>query len=169
VAVIEREHLGGICLNWGCIPTKALLRISEIITCSSIWMNFGLSAKDAKFDISKVVKRSRDVAGQLSGGVKHLLKKNRSPSSTPRQTAGQGQNRRGRREQTGKFRPRISSLPPAPGRAACRAGTRRQVVWTYKESHGAAQLSEITAGRWQRRDRHRIRSFYRTLGAEVTW
>src|SRR5215475_5830498 len=79
VAVVEREHLGGICLNWGCIPTKALLRSSEIYHLLNHLDAFGLSAKDVSFDLAKIVKRSRGVAGQLSGGVKHLLKKNKVP------------------------------------------------------------------------------------------
>ncbi len=75
--VIEREHLGGICLNWGCIPTKALLRSSEISHLLHNLDAYGFSAKDIKFDIKKVVARSRGVASQLSGGIKHLLKKNK--------------------------------------------------------------------------------------------
>jgi dihydrolipoamide dehydrogenase len=76
-AVVEREHLGGICLNWGCIPTKALLRASEINHLLHSLDAFGFAADNPRFDIQKVVKRSRQVAGQLSGGVKHLLKKNK--------------------------------------------------------------------------------------------
>ena len=75
-AVVEREHLGGICLNWGCIPTKALLRTSEIRHILGNLDAFGFSAKDVSFDIKKVVARSRQVARRLAGGVKHLLKKN---------------------------------------------------------------------------------------------
>src|SRR5271167_136676 len=74
-AVIEREHLGGICLNWGCIPTKALLRSSEINHLLQRLDEFGFSAKDIKFDLDKIVKRSRAVANQLSNGVKYLLRK----------------------------------------------------------------------------------------------
>jgi len=77
VAVIEREHLGGICLNWGCIPTKALLRTSEVYHLMQNADSFGLSVKDVKFDLKKIVKRSRGVAGQLSKGVGFLLKKNK--------------------------------------------------------------------------------------------
>jgi dihydrolipoamide dehydrogenase len=77
VALVEREHLGGICLNWGCIPTKALLRSSEINHLLHHLDAFGFVAKDVSFDLAKVVKRSRGVANQLSGGVKHLLKKNK--------------------------------------------------------------------------------------------
>ena len=76
VAVIEREHLGGICLNWGCIPTKALLRSSEVGHILKNLDNFGFSAENISFDIEKIVKRSRKVSKELSGGVSHLLKKN---------------------------------------------------------------------------------------------
>ena len=76
-AVVERESLGGICLNWGCIPTKALLRTSEINHLLHNLGNYGFEANGVTFDAQKVVKRSRQVAAQLSGGVKHLLKKNK--------------------------------------------------------------------------------------------
>ena len=76
-AVVEREHLGGICLNWGCIPTKALLRSSEINHLLHTLDTYGFGADNIRFDIGKVVKRSRAVAGQLSNGVKHLLRKNK--------------------------------------------------------------------------------------------
>ena len=76
-ALVEREHLGGTCLNWGCIPTKALLRASEINHLLHTLDAYGFAADNARFDFQKVIGRSRQVAAQLSGGVKHLLKKNR--------------------------------------------------------------------------------------------
>jgi dihydrolipoamide dehydrogenase len=76
-AVVEHENLGGICLNWGCIPTKALLRTSEINHLLHHLPDFGFAAVEAKFDIAKVVKRSRAVAKQLSSGVAYLLKKHK--------------------------------------------------------------------------------------------
>ena len=76
-AVVEREHLGGICLNWGCIPTKALLRTSEINHLLHHLPDFGFDAVEPHFNIEKVVKRSRAVAKQLSSGVAHLLRKNK--------------------------------------------------------------------------------------------
>ena len=79
VAVVERENMGGICLNWGCIPTKALLRTAEVHHLISNAGDFGLSVGDVSFDLGKVIKRSRDVAGRLSGGVSHLMKKTASP------------------------------------------------------------------------------------------
>lgn len=75
--VVEANNLGGICLNWGCIPTKALLRSSEIHHLLNHADQFGFEVKDVKFDIKKIVERSRGVAKQLSGGIGHLLKKNK--------------------------------------------------------------------------------------------
>src|SRR5271165_4003653 len=75
--VVERDQLGGICLNWGCIPTKALLRSSEINHLLHHLGDFGFSADNIRFDLDKVVKRSRAVAKQLSSGVAHLMKKNK--------------------------------------------------------------------------------------------
>jgi dihydrolipoamide dehydrogenase len=77
VAIVEREKLGGICLNWGCIPTKALLRTSEIYHYMTHASAYGLSAKEPAFDLAKIVDRSRKVAGQLNAGVKGLMKKNK--------------------------------------------------------------------------------------------
>ena len=77
VAIVERERLGGICLNWGCIPTKALLRTSEIYHYMTHADAYGLSAEKPGFDLAKVVERSRRVAGQLNAGVKSLMKKNK--------------------------------------------------------------------------------------------
>lgn len=77
VAIVERENLGGICLNWGCIPTKAMLRSSEVFHLMHRAKEFGLKADNVGYDLDAVVKRSRQVAGQLSGGIGHLMKKNK--------------------------------------------------------------------------------------------
>jgi dihydrolipoamide dehydrogenase len=77
VALVEREHLGGICLNWGCIPTKALLRSAEVMHLMKNAAEFGLSADNISFDAAAIVKRSRGIANKLSKGVGHLLKKNK--------------------------------------------------------------------------------------------
>ena len=77
VTLVEREHLGGICLNWGCIPTKALLRSAECVTMIKHASSYGVSVKDYSFDLKKIVERSRGVSAQLAAGVKHLLKKNK--------------------------------------------------------------------------------------------
>src|SRR5664279_3401924 len=75
-AIVEREHLGGICLNWGCIPTKALLRSAEVGHLLKHADAYGFTAKEVSFDLGKVVERSRKIANQLSNGVKFLMKKN---------------------------------------------------------------------------------------------
>ena len=77
VAVVEAKHLGGICLNWGCIPTKALLRSAEVKHMLDHLPEFGFSAENVKVDLAKIVARSRGVSKQLSGGIGHLLKKNK--------------------------------------------------------------------------------------------
>ena len=77
VAIVEREHMGGICLNWGCIPTKAMLRSSEIFHLMNRAGEFGLSADNINYDLEAVVKRSRGVASKLNAGIGHLLKKNK--------------------------------------------------------------------------------------------
>ncbi len=76
-AVVDREHLGGICLNWGCIPTKALLRSAEIYHYMQHAADYGLKADNVGFDAAAIVKRSRGVSGRLNGGVGMLLKKNK--------------------------------------------------------------------------------------------
>lgn len=76
-AVVEKESLGGICLNWGCIPTKALLKSAQVFEYINHAEDFGITVNNAKADFTKVVKRSRDVAGGMSKGVQFLLKKNK--------------------------------------------------------------------------------------------
>src|SRR5687767_4663900 len=76
-ALVEREHLGGICLNWGCIPTKALLRSGEVFELMHHLKTFCFTAHDLRYDFGAVIERSRAVASQLTRGVGHLLKKNK--------------------------------------------------------------------------------------------
>jgi dihydrolipoamide dehydrogenase len=77
VGLVEKEHLGGICLNWGCIPTKALLRSAEVYHLMNHADEFGLSASNIKFDYKKVIERSRNVSKKLTEGIGHLMKKNK--------------------------------------------------------------------------------------------
>src|SRR5271167_3558462 len=76
-AIVERDRLGGICLNWGCIPTKALLRSSEIWHLMHRLDEFGFAADNLRFDLAKIVERSRKVAAQPSNGVAFLMKKHK--------------------------------------------------------------------------------------------
>ena len=77
IAIVEANHLGGICLNWGCIPTKTLLKSAEMFQKMSHAEDYGLSVKDIDFDIEKIVQRSRDVSSKLSDGIGHLMKKHK--------------------------------------------------------------------------------------------
>ena len=78
VALVEDKHLGGICLNWGCIPTKALLKSAEVYSELSHSSDFGIEAGNLSFDMPKIVKRSRQIAQRLSNGVGYLMKKRSS-------------------------------------------------------------------------------------------
>src|SRR5580693_1610500 len=89
-AIVEREALGGICLNWGCIPTKALLKSGEIYDQLGHLDVYGLSAKDRAYDFGKVIARSRAVAKQLSGGVGYLMKKHKITVIEGSATLGKG-------------------------------------------------------------------------------
>lgn len=77
VLIIEKEHIGGICLNWGCIPTKALLKSAEVYNFCKKAETFGIKISKLDFDFKKIIKRSREVANQLAGGIQYLLKKNK--------------------------------------------------------------------------------------------
>jgi dihydrolipoamide dehydrogenase len=77
VGIVERDRLGGICLNWGCIPSKALLKSAELYNSMKKSEEFGISCKDLTFDFGKIIKRSRDVADRISKGVEYLMKKNK--------------------------------------------------------------------------------------------
>jgi dihydrolipoamide dehydrogenase len=169
VCVIEREHLGGICLNWGCIPTKALLRTSEIYNTLKHLEDFGLSASDAKFDITKIVKRSRDVAGQLSGGVKHLLKKNKV-------TVIEGSAKllgKGKIAVDGPNKQEVSAkniIIATGARARSLPGLEPdgKLVWTYKEAMVPKEFPKSLLVVGSGAIGIEFASFYRTLGAEVT-
>jgi dihydrolipoamide dehydrogenase len=184
-AVVEREHLGGICLNWGCIPTKALLRSAEVYHQLKHAADYGLKADNVSFDPAAVVKRSRGVSGRLNTGVGGLLKKNKvsviwgeakitapgrvlvsKPSRAayepqhpaPRGTLGEG-------EYTAKHiivatgaRPRVLPGLEPDGK----------LVWTYFEAMVPkaipASLLIVGSGAIG----IEFASFYRTMGAEVT-
>ena len=78
-AMVERDYLGGICLNWGCIPTKALLRSAEIYHYMLHAKDYGLKADNVGFDAAAVIKRSRVVAGRMNNGIAYLMRKNKVP------------------------------------------------------------------------------------------
>ncbi len=170
-ALVEREHLGGICLNWGCIPTKALLRSSEINHLLHRLDEFGFSAKDISFDIKKVVARSRGVASQLSTGVKGLLKKNKvTVFDGHGKLAGKGKLAV---EKDGKKVADIAAkhiILATGARARVIPGLEPdgKLVWTYKEAMvpDAMPKSLLVVGSGA--IGIEFASFYRNMGAEVT-
>jgi dihydrolipoamide dehydrogenase len=170
-ALVEREHLGGICLNWGCIPTKALLRSSEIHHLLSHLDAFGLSAKDVKFDITKIVARSRGVAAQLSGGIKHLLKKNKvTVFDGVGKLAGKGSLTV---EKDGKLVETLTAkhiILATGARARTLPGLEPdgKLVWTYKEAMTPPAMPKSLLIVGSGAIGIEFASFYRSLGAEVT-
>ena len=169
VAVVEREHLGGICLNWGCIPTKALLRSSEVFHLMERAREFGLSAEGIGYDLDAVVKRSRKVAAQLNGGVGHLLKKNKVdvvmgeasiPAKGKVKVAGDKP-----AELTAK---NIIIATGARARELPGLEADGDLVWTYKHALQPPRMPKKLLVIGSGAIGIEFASFYNTLGAETT-
>jgi dihydrolipoamide dehydrogenase len=170
VTLIEREHLGGICLNWGCIPTKALLRSAEILTHMKHAEAFGLSVKDVSFDIKKIVERSRKVASQLSGGVRHLLKKNKvEVVDGHAKLLGKGRVEVMKGEQKTEWTAKnIILATGARARALPGLEPDGKLVWTYKEAMVPDSVPKSLLVVGSGAIGIEFASFYRALGVEVT-
>src|SRR5438034_1113265 len=170
-ALVEREHLGGICLNWGCIPTKALLRSSEIYHLLHRLDEFGFSAKDISFDPGKIVARSRAVAKQLSNGVAYLLRKNKvSVFDGHGRLAGKG---RLAVEKDGTPVAELAAehiILATGARARALPGLEPdgQRIWTYKEAMVPAAIPKSLLVVGSGAIGIEFASFYRDMGAEVT-
>ena len=171
VALVEREHLGGICLNWGCIPTKALLRSSEINHLLHTLGDYGFSADNIQFDIQKVVKRSRGVASQLSGGVKHLLKKNKvTVFDGHGKLAGKGKlsvTKDGKDVATLSAK-HIILATGARARTIPGIEPDGKLIWTYKEAMLPAAMPKRLIVMGSGAIGSEFASFYLNMGAEVT-
>ncbi|MBB4001504.1 dihydrolipoyl dehydrogenase [Aurantimonas endophytica] len=189
-AVVEREHLGGICLNWGCIPTKALLRSAEIFHYAENAANYGLTIEKPGFDMAAVVKRSRGVSAQLNGGVGFLMKKNKIDviwGEAKITKAGKG----GPVEvSVGKMsKPVVEPQNPVPkgvlGEGTYKAkhvivatGARPRVlpgiepdgdrIWTYFEAMKPKAMPKSLIVMGSGAIGIEFASFYRTMGADVT-
>jgi dihydrolipoamide dehydrogenase len=167
VALVEREHLGGICLNWGCIPTKALLRTSELYHLMHRAEEFGLKAEKISFDIKKVVERSRGVASQLSKGIGHLMKKNKV-------TVFMGSAKllgKGKVSVDGKETIAAKHIIIATGaRARQLPGLESdgKLVWTYKEAMTPEAMPKSLLVVGSGAIGIEFASFYRSMGAQVT-
>ncbi|GGL62641.1 dihydrolipoyl dehydrogenase [Wenxinia marina] len=170
VACVEREHLGGICLNWGCIPTKALLRSAEVFHLMERAKDFGLKAGDIGFDFEAVIKRSRGVAKQLAGGIGHLFKKNKvTPVMGEARLAGKGKVvvKTDKGEET-LTAPAIVLATGARARELPGLEADGDLVWTYRHAlqppRMPSRLLVIGSGAIG----IEFASFYNTLGAETT-
>lgn len=170
VAIVERENMGGICLNWGCIPTKALLRSSEIFHLMERAGEFGLSAEKIGFDLNAVVKRSRGVAAQLSGGISHLMKKNKITTIMGTATiTGKGkvsiETKTGTEEITAK---NIVVATGARARELPGLEADGKNVWTYRHALEPAYMPKNLLVIGSGAIGIEFASFYNTLGAKTT-
>jgi dihydrolipoamide dehydrogenase len=178
VAIVERAYLGGICLNWGCIPTKALLRSAEIFHYLQHAKDYGLVAEKVAFDPSAVVKRSRGVSKRLNDGVGFLMKKNKvsviwgeaaidapgkvtvkaSKSEAPKGALGPGGYQAKHIILATGARPRVlPGLEPD-----------QKLIWTYFEAMVPERMPKSLLVIGSGAIGIEFASFYRTLGAEVT-
>ncbi|ACA20186.1 dihydrolipoamide dehydrogenase [Methylobacterium sp. 4-46] len=184
-AVVDREHLGGICLNWGCIPTKALLRSAEIFHYMQHAKDYGLSAEKIGFDAAAIVKRSRGVSARLNGGVGMLLKKNKVDViwGEARIEAAPKGDAPGRVAVAASQRAEAPKGAKGPGAYAARhiivaTGARPRVlpgiepdkrqIWTYYEAMVPEAMPRSLLVMGSGAIGIEFASFYRTMGAEVT-
>jgi len=175
-AIVERESLGGICLNWGCIPTKALLRSAEVLHLAKNARDFGLKIDKVDFDLDAVVKRSRNVAKQLSTGVTHLMKKNKIDV-----IMGEASLKKGKpaptvvvKDKDGKSKTyqakHVMLATGARARSIPQAGLEPdgKLIWTYRE----AMVPDVTPKKLLVIGSGAIgiefASFYNELGSDVT-
>jgi dihydrolipoamide dehydrogenase len=170
VAIVEREHMGGICLNWGCIPTKAMLRSSEVFHLMHRAKEFGLSATGIGYDLDAVVKRSRNVAKQLSGGVAHLMKKNKvtvvmGAASLPAKGRVSVKTDKGTEELAAKH---IVLATGARARELPGLEADGDLVWTYKHALVPPRMPKKLLVIGSGAIGIEFASFYNTLGCDTT-
>jgi dihydrolipoamide dehydrogenase len=185
VAIVEREHMAGICSNWGCIPTKALLRTAEVYGHMGHASNYGLTAEKFGFDLDAIVKRSRAIAGQMNNGVQFLMKKNKVDIIW-----GEAQITKPGEILVGKTtKPPVQPQHPAPkntlGEGTYKArniiiatGARPRIlpgiepdgdrIWTYFEAMKPAIMPKSLVVMGSGAIGIEFASFYRAMGAEVT-
>ena len=170
VAIIEREHLGGICLNWGCIPTKALLRSAEVFHLMHRAKEFGLGATGITYDLDAVVARSRGVAKQLSGGIGHLMKKNKvtvfmGAATLPKPGIVAVKTDKGSEDLTAKS---IILATGARARELPGLEADGDLVWTYKHALVAKRMPKRLLVIGSGAIGIEFASFFNTLGADTT-
>ncbi len=168
--IVEREHMGGICLNWGCIPTKALLRSSEVFHLMERAKDFGLKAENISYDLDAVVKRSRGVAKQLSSGIGHLMKKNKiavvmGEASIPAKGKVSVKTDKGTEELAAK---NIVLATGARARELPGLEADGDLVWTYKHALDPVRMPKKLLVIGSGAIGIEFASFYNTLGADTT-
>jgi dihydrolipoamide dehydrogenase len=170
VAIVEREHLGGICLNWGCIPTKAMLRSAEVFHLMHRAKEFGLAATGISYDLPAVVARSRGVAKQLSGGIGHLMKKNKvtvfmGAATLPAKGTVSVKTDKGTETLTAK-----SIIVATGARARELPGLEADgdLVWSYKHALVASRMPKRLLVIGSGAIGIEFASFFNTLGADTT-
>jgi dihydrolipoamide dehydrogenase len=178
-AVVDREHLGGICLNWGCIPTKALLRSAEIYHYMQHAGDYGLSVQGASFDAAAVVKRSRGVSARLNGGVGMLLKKNKvdviwgeaaidAPGKLTVKETKRAEPPKGALGPGSYQAKHIIVATGARPRALPGIEPDKKLIWTYYEAMVPERMPKALLVMGSGAIGIEFASFYRTMGAEVT-
>ncbi|MEQ8401526.1 MAG: dihydrolipoyl dehydrogenase [Roseovarius sp.] len=170
VAIVEREHMGGICLNWGCIPTKAMLRSSEVFHLMHRAKEFGLKADGIDYDLDAVVKRSRGVAKQLASGVGHLMKKNKittvmGEATLPAKGKVSVKTDKGTEELESKA---IVLATGARARELPGLEADGDLVWTYKHALVPPRMPKKLLVIGSGAIGIEFASFYNTLGADTT-
>jgi len=170
VAIIEREHMGGICLNWGCIPTKALLRSSEVFHLMERAKDFGLKAENIGYDLDAVVARSRGVSKQLNQGIGHLMKKNKvttfmGEATIPAKGKVSVKTDKGIEELTAK---NIVLATGARARELPGLEADGDLVWTYKHALTPKRMPKKLLVIGSGAIGIEFASFYNTLGADTT-
>lgn len=170
VAIVEREHMGGICLNWGCIPTKALLRSAEIYHQMERAKDFGLAAENISFDLDAIIKRSRGVATQMASGISHLMKKNKitvfmGAATLPAKGKVSVKTDKGVEELTGK---NIILATGARARELPGLEADGDLVWTYKHALNPVRMPKKLLVIGSGAIGIEFASFYNTLGCDTT-
>ncbi len=170
VAIVEREHLGGIGLNWGCIPTKAMLRSAEVFHLMHRAKEFGLGATGISYDLPAVVARSRGVAKQLSGGIGHLMKKNKvtvfmGAATLPAKGVVSVKTDKGTEELTAKS---IVLATGARARELPGLEADGDLVWSYKHALVATRMPKKLLVIGSGAIGIEFASFFNTLGADTT-
>ncbi|MCJ8140208.1 dihydrolipoyl dehydrogenase [Falsirhodobacter halotolerans] len=170
VAIVERENLGGICLNWGCIPTKALLRSAEVFHLMHRAKEFGLKAEGISYDLDAVVKRSRGVAKQLSSGIGHLMKKNKitvviGEATIPAKGKVSVKGEKGTQDLTAKA---IVLATGARARTLPGLEADGDLVWTYRHALQPKRMPKKLLVIGSGAIGIEFASFFNTLGADTT-